>query len=441
MTQDLSQRHIFRFWIPLAAMWVLMALEQPFLGAVIARLDDPKLNLAAYGLTFSLALLVESPVIMFLTMGTALARDRQSYRLLMQFTHFMAWSLTALHLLIGLTPIYGMIVGGLVGAPAEVVEPSRTAFLFMTPWAAAIAYRRLWQGVLIRFQRTGQVAIITAVRVAATVLVAVVGLQNGSIAGANLASLCVVAGVLVSAMAAWFYVRPVVRLHLAQEKKVGTPLTWPSLLRFYTPLAMTSFITLAGQPIISLGLSRGPRALESLAVWPVINGLLFLFRSTGVAFQEVVVALLKDEASYRALRRFAHRLAMGLSGLLAVICLTPLANAWFVGVAGLSPELASIARIPAMLLILVPGLTALTSWQRGVLIHFGRTSPITVATALNIGLLLITILLATSLLPLPGAIIAALALTLSLSAEVAFLTRKAHGTLRRSHTGAAINRS
>lgn len=426
----LTQRKILRFWLPLAAMWILMALEQPMLSAVIARLPEATLNLAAYGLTFALALIIESPVIMFLTLGTALAKDRQSYQLLLRFTHIMAWGLTGLHLLLGLTPLYAWIVGGLVGAPAEVVEPSRTAFLLMTPWAGAIAYRRMWQGVLIRYERPGTVTWTTAIRLAATGLTALAGLESGAISGANVAAIAVSVGVLAGAAAAWLFARSTVRLHLVADDPALEPLTWRRLLNFYVPLAMTSFIVLAGQPVISLGLSRAPLALESLAVWPVINGLLFLLRSTGVALQEVVVALLKDSATYRALRRFSHALAAGLTLLTAAVTLTPLSQLWFTGVAGLSPELAILARTPAALLVLIPGLTTMTSWQRGVLIHFARTADITVSTVIHVGVLCATVLAGAALLPWPGAVTAALAWTAALVCEVVYLTARAHSTRR-----------
>jgi hypothetical protein len=61
---DLTQPRIFRFWLPLAATWLMMAVEGPFLAAVIARLAEPTYNLAAYGVAFSLALVLEAPVIM-----------------------------------------------------------------------------------------------------------------------------------------------------------------------------------------------------------------------------------------------------------------------------------------------------------------------------------------------------------------------------------------
>jgi low affinity Fe/Cu permease len=430
MSSLLTQRRIVRFWLPLAAMWLLMALEQPTLSAVIARLPEPKLNLAAYGLTFSMALIVESPIIMFLTLGTALARSRQAYAVLIRFTHVMAAGLTALHLVIVLTPLYAFILRDLVGAPEAVIEPSRVAFLLMAPWSAAIAYRRMWQGIMIRYGRTQVVFVTTAIRLATTALVALAGLRSGLLPGASLAGLAVSCGVLADAAAAGVLVRSTLRQHLAVDRTGDFVLTQPYLLRFYAPLAMTSLITLATTPIVSLGLSRGPLPLESLAIWPVIGGLLFLWRSTGVALQEVVVALLHDQDSYLALRRFAHTLALALSTIAAVVALTPLATVWFTRVAGLSPELAALARLPAALLVLVPALTALTSWQRGVLVHFSRTTKITIATTINIAVLLLVVLAGVQLFPWPGAITAALALTTSLACEVAYLTSQARNARR-----------
>jgi len=425
--QGLTQRFILRFWLPLAAMWLLMALEQPTLSAVIARLPDPVLNLAAWGLTFSLALIVESPVIMFLTMSTALARSRQSYQFLLRFVHLMAWGLTALHLAIGLSPAYGLIVGELIGAPPETIELSRVAFLLMLPWSGAIAYRRFWQGVLIRHGRPRALTVTTTIRLTATAVVALAGLAIGRFPGAYVAGAAVSVGVLSDMTAAYLLTRSTIREHLAHDKPGDTPLTWPILRRFYLPLALTSFINLAAQPIVSIGLSRAPLPLESLAVWPVLTGLLFLLRSSAFALQEVIVALFRDETSYAALRRFSSWLAVALTAAMAVVTLTPLSRLWFLGVAGLDPALAALAVQPALLLSLTPGLSALISWQRGVLIHYSRTSPITVATVINMLVLMTTVIAGAEWLAVPGVMIAAAALALSLVAETAYLAWRARG--------------
>ena len=57
-TTPLSYRRIFWFWIPLAVMWFMMAVEQPLIAAFVARMPDPELNLAAYGVVFSVALIM-----------------------------------------------------------------------------------------------------------------------------------------------------------------------------------------------------------------------------------------------------------------------------------------------------------------------------------------------------------------------------------------------
>jgi hypothetical protein len=59
---SISLKKIFSTWWPLALSWFLMALELPALSAVIARLPNPKINLAAYGgIVFPLALMQVHP--------------------------------------------------------------------------------------------------------------------------------------------------------------------------------------------------------------------------------------------------------------------------------------------------------------------------------------------------------------------------------------------
>ena len=71
MAGDLTHRKIFTFWLPLAGTWLMMAVEGPFLAAIIARLPNPKENLAAFGIAFAFAAIVEPPVIMLLSASTA----------------------------------------------------------------------------------------------------------------------------------------------------------------------------------------------------------------------------------------------------------------------------------------------------------------------------------------------------------------------------------
>ncbi|MBD3163304.1 MAG: hypothetical protein GF346_12580 [Candidatus Eisenbacteria bacterium] len=373
---------VLRTWLPLAGSWILMGLELPMISAVMARLVDPRISLAAYGgVVFPLALIVEAPVIMLLAASTALAKDEPSYRLLHRFMVVVGAGLTAIHLAIAATPLYDLVVAGLIGAPEEIRGPARIGMLLMTPWTWTIAYRRLQQGVLIRYERSHQVGIGTVVRLASNATVLAIGVLLGSLPGIAVGTAAVAAGVSAEAYYSYRAVRPILRNRLPLQPRVDPPLTLSRFLHFYIPLAMTSLLTLLSLPIGSAAVSRMPRAIDSLAVWPVLNGLTFTMRSLGLAFNEVVVALLDRTGAARVLRRFAWLMSGATSGTLLLIAATPLAGLYFSGISGLPPELALLAGQGLWISVWMPALGFQQHLRQGVLVHVHRTRAITEAVA------------------------------------------------------------
>lgn len=427
----LTARRIFWFWLPLAAMWVIMSAEQPAITAVVSRLPQATENLAAFGITFALSLIVESPVIMLLTAGTALATHQQSYRRLLNFTTLLALIFGAVHLLLPLTPLYALILRDAIGTPVEIIETSRVAFLLMTPWTPMIAFRRLWEGVMIRYGHPERVTLVIAVRLAATVAVLLAGLALGRWPGAYVGGVSLSVGVTVGALAAWWFARPTIQSEIPAPGTGDELLEWGPMLTFYGPLALTTLITMVGQPILAFGLSRAPLPLESLAIWPVMMALVFIGRSFGIAYQEVVVALLRDSASFLALRRFGYILSLAVTGLFFLLTVTPGAAWWYRHVSGLTPDLAQLAILPTLIMALVPGLNGLLSWYRGVLVANKRTAPIGVAVGLNMGVLLGLMLLFPLFAALPGAVLAAIAFTASLVVECLYLWWESRSALGR----------
>jgi len=157
------------------------------------------------------------------------------------------------------------------------------------------------------------------------------------------------------------------------------------LLRFYVPLALTALINLAALPIYSAGLGRMPLTIESLATWPVISGLIFAFRSVGLSFNEVVVALIDRTRSTRNLFRFTLGLSAAISVILLLLVTTPLAWGWFSGVSGLDDPLARMGTRALWLALLLPGLGVFESWFTGVLVHSRRTRAIPEGVLLSLG--------------------------------------------------------
>lgn len=367
-------RQVLRTWWPLAASWMLMGLELPVVSAVMARLPDPKISLAAYGgVVFPLSMIIEAPIIMLLSASTALAKDKASYRLLRRFMIGAGATLTLLHVLLAATPLYDLVVVRWIGVPVEIREPARLGLLIMIPWTWAIAYRRLQQGVLIRFGRSHLVGLGTAVRLGTNAAVLATGYLIGSLPGIVVGSTAVATGVVSEAVFAGFSVRNVLRQRLYTAPPVATPLTRKAFVAFYVPLAMTPLINLIVLPIGSAAVSRMPRALDSLACWPVLNGLTFTLRSLGIAYNEVVVAMLERPRAVRALRRFALGLGLATSSLLLLIAATPAARFYLGTLSALPESLLPLAASAAWILFPLPGLGVAQSWRQGILLH-GRTT-------------------------------------------------------------------
>ncbi len=374
----MKQSEVVHTWWPLAASWLLMGVEMPALSAVIARLAEPEINLAAFGgIVWPLALIIESPIIMLLAGSTALSKDMASYRKIWNYMQGAGALLTVLHLVVVLTPLYYIVVRDILGVPEEIIEPARLGLVVMTPWTWSIAYRRFNQGVLIRFGHSGSVGTGTIVRLTANMTVLITGLVLRTVPGVVLASLGMALAVVSEAVYIGIRVRPVLRYQLAVQAPVEPPLTYAAFFAFYIPLVFTSLLTLLAQPIGSAALSRMPMALTSLAVWPVISGLIWLARTPATALVEVVVTLLERPNARPALRRFTLILAVTTTAAMALIAATPLSRLWFEKVAALSPELAAMARIGFWVGLPMPALTALQSWFQGVILHSRRTRGIT----------------------------------------------------------------
>ena len=383
VSNQLSLKRIFNTWWPLATSWLLMSIEGPALSAVVARLVDPKIHLAAYGgVVFPLALVIESPIIMLLAASTALSRDWASYVRMRRFMMISSAALTALHLLVVFTPLYYLVVKGLLHTPQEIIEPARIGLIIMTPWTWSIAYRRFHQGVLIRFGHSRAITTGTFIRLAADLIILMIGYLIHDIPGIVVATTAVALGVISEAGFVGLVVRPVLRDQLRPAQPVDPPLTQAAFMGFYLPLVMTSLIMLLANPIGSAAMGRMPSPIESLAVWQVLGGLIFMIRSLGVAYNEVVVALLDEKGSARALQRFATILVSCLTVLWILLVTTPLANIWFTRMMALDPQLAQMAQLGAWFAIPLPAMAVLQSWFQGSILHGRRTGAITEAVVI-----------------------------------------------------------
>ena len=426
MTTALPIPRLVRFWAPLQATWLMMAVEGPFLAAVIARLPDPKFNLAAYGVAFALAIIVEAPVIMMMSASTALVDGAASYRRLRAFMWWLNGGITAAMVVLLLPPVWDLVARRLIGLDPRVADLAHHALMILLPWPAAIGYRRFCQGLLIRAGLTRRVAWGTVIRLSAMGTAAITARATGLLDGASVGACALSAGVVAEAAASRVMAAGTVRSLLTTESP--DPPTWGDIHRFYRPLALTSTIALAVQPVVTFFMGQARHPIESLAVLPVINALVFIFRTPGLSYQEVAIAVLgRSWDNLARVRQFAALLGAAATLGFAAIAFTPLADVWLRTVSGLTPELAAFARLPLRIIVLMPAMSVLLSLQRSLLVARRDTGPITWASVLEVAGIGLVLLLTVGWLDFVGATAAAMAYLVGRAAANLFLLRSMGG--------------
>jgi hypothetical protein len=431
--RPLGTREILAFWAPLAATWLMMAIEGPYVAAIIARLRDAEINLAAYGVAFSLAFVAEAPIIMMMTASNALVRGRTSFLALRRFLYFLNGAITLVLLIALIPPIFRFVTERVIGLPPGIARLTHLSTAFLLLWPAAIGYRRFYQGILVRHRLPRRVAYGTVIRLITMSVVAPVLAYATPLPGACVGAIALASGVLAEAAASRWMAAGIVRqLVSAAPAADEPPLAMRDIARFYVPLAMTSLLAIVVNPLVTFFMGRSRFPIESLAVLPVVTGFAFIFRSGALAYQEVGVALIGgDRGTERPIARVAAGLAVVSAVGLVAVLFTPLALVWFGGVAGLSPALARFAIWPARILAIVPALDYLLSFQRAQLVLARRTRVITAATAVE-GL-------AISLTLLAG--IGAFGMVGAMAAATAMLVGRLAGNLFLLTPGAAAGRS
>ncbi|NPV86333.1 MAG: hypothetical protein HPY45_10040 [Anaerolineae bacterium] len=420
-SEHVSLRRIFLTWLPLAASWLFLSFEVPIVSAIIARMAQPEINLAAFGgVVEPLRLLLLSPTLMMLSASTALCKDHASYQRLWRFMNTVGAILTICHFLIAFTPLYYLITRNVLGVPEEIIAPARLGLMIMLPIPWSVGLRRFLQGVMIRYGHPAAVAIGTVLRLSTVLIISIGAYLLGISSGVIIGACALTSGMMVEAAYTYWRVQPILRLQIKSSVQ-ATELSWRSILAFYIPLVLTSLLSISGRSINSAALSRMPEAISSLAAYPVSTGVMFILQSFGIAYNEVVISFLSYTDSRNHLHRFTLQLTLALLVGTLLFTATPLANWWLEGVTSLPGYLVPLTRVSLWLILPLPALSAIQSWFQGMIIYAQKTRGITESIFVYLLTLTAVNLLGIIWGRFPGIYVGSLALLLAFIAQILWL--------------------
>lgn len=414
----ITKKKIFKLWIPLAVMWIVMALESPMITSAISRLPDAINQLAAFGFSFALALLIEGPVIQMLSAGTAVTSSKSSYHKILSIQRFIAILTMSIHIVLSITPVFSFVALKLMGLPPELLTPAHRAFVVLIPWAPTIGYRRLWQGVMIKHGRSKYVPIVMYIRIGLAAIILGLGLVYKPFEGALLGGITLSLGVISGMISAYIFAKPCID---ALPDTAVNDINKNQMIAFYVPLAITSIITLGVRPLLNIGIVRGTFPVESLALWPILLAYIFLYTSICQSLQEIIIAEYCKE-NLKVIKSFVNNVAIVMVSFYLIIYLfRPLWKIWFLNISNTPKETLKYLPISLSMFIILPFISAKISWFRAILVAERKTTSLTYAVFINVGTLLLVIYVVPLFFKIPGVYLASIAYIASYTFESLFL--------------------
>ncbi|MDT8440107.1 MAG: hypothetical protein RQ723_00425 [Desulfuromonadales bacterium] len=168
-----------------------------------------------------------------------------------------------------------------------------------------------------------------------------------------------------------------------------TPLSQKSIALFFFPLVLNVQFMSVSHSIINAGLARLDDAVTVLAAFSVAMVLHLFVASPSYQNHTITIAMVRGRRSLRAMLLFVLLIAVWVSILLGLLAFSPVGNFVLDRLLGVNPEVARGARDALGLLVLLPFITGLRGLFQGLVIRARRTSLVSFATAVRIGMLFV----------------------------------------------------
>lgn len=419
-----NYRSVLLFYLPLAVSWMTIVLEVSLVNAFLARGPEPELSLAAYGVAFSIIMVLHSPVIMLLDVSVALSKNLPAFRSIRRFCLLVGIVVTALSLVLTFTPLCGFVLRRLMNIPPAIADATVPILRILNLVALPIAWRRVYQGVLIRYGRTNMVGVATGVRLVVLSTIMVIGQRLHLLPGGALGALAMLVGVIVEAALNQWAAQSTIEQRLVDEDTPSGVPTFGYLTAFYFPLAITMVIRHVLQPVINAGIGAAPMSELSLAAWPVALALIYTLTAPTMGLQQLTIALTEDKSSWRTVSRFVLIAGMCVSVCVVVVAFTPLLGVVLSQLFGLGEHVAALAAPAVRIMAVLPLTFALQGLFTGLLIKQADVASVSTAKTLNLVTAVLTLALVLRSTTVAGSVVAAVAMTSGALVETLWLYRR-----------------
>jgi Na+-driven multidrug efflux pump len=366
MSEPVSLRTAYRFFVPLILMTELNMMSKSVINAALARAPDQNVSLAAFHVAFTLYFALASSTEVCAMLTLSYLRSRRALRHLLRFMVLIVTPPWIAGQFLAFSPLGDLAFGGLFGVSEAVVAEAKFATFLLSLSAPILIGRAICFGLILIHKRTIYITGATFVRLASLggSLVLLPLVLDGAAVGAGALTICMAAETLVAfAFARGFYRTMPEGSEPDSEAPPGLRQQW----RFAWPLMLNQSAEMGVVTAISVFLGRLADPDLALAAFNVVYSLVGLLMSPVRNLVQTAQTLVQTIADRRPLVIFALQL-IGLFGAIAFVLFhTRLEGPVLAGAMGLEPELRAYSAPALKLAFLMSAAWAFSALFRGLL--------------------------------------------------------------------------
>ena len=328
---------VTRFYVPLLLQAFSQSLSYPLVAGIVTHGAQGVNALTAFSQGLMIMFMIGAIGGGLITTGMVFVKTWYGYVAFRRLNSFMMCGLVALQCVPALPPFDSWIFEGFFNLPPDLAEVSRWTLLFGSVMNAGFFIRNVPMVVLFNNLESGKANNATVLRIAVTLVFAIVFPRVGLV-GPAWGLFALSFGVWVEMLVTWLYARPFVAA-LPNRPKDGEdspdlPVSLSSLLveqfRFTMPLAFGGFLLACSPVIVAAFVSRSADAADMLAIHYVTIGVANPVAFAALRLQTVAVKFVPEYPGDR--RLLVYSVVVGLLlGIIPLAFATPWLGDWYFG--------------------------------------------------------------------------------------------------------------
>ena len=363
-----SWRRDLRFFWPLSLMGVVMHAGRLGQNRALLDYEAGVRELALFVMALAILGPFRSVHGMTPQMVTVMGTNGAARRRCFYFVTGVCAALSVPVLLLAWTPLGPPVARGLFDVNAAGGRTMMLYVRFLAPLLILGGWRQYTVGLLVRQQRTNWVVALNALDQCLIIVIVIVGLRQQWSPAVVIGSSALVPSVLVLALSAAVLLRG----PFDEQTATAGPTGYADLLRYFWPLAATTFMFTLSRPIIFALVMRingsGTSHRVDTEVIVAALGLAFscslIFQTTVNQFRHLMVTF--SATDLPGVRRFMAVATAVVTGLMVVALATPLARLFLQELQGADGQTLQMALDALWPLCLVPIVVAWRNYHHGL---------------------------------------------------------------------------